>query len=130
MNSYSLALILRPDLSEGSIKEFLLGIKGFIEKEGGEWKEAEEWGKRALAYPIKKQNEGYYFFLHFRSNPDLIKNLQKEINLKKEVIRSMLEKVKEKGEKSGRETAEAESLGEQKQKELTKTNASVIETAL
>ena len=113
MNSYSLALIIRPELSESSIKEFLEGVKSFIEKEGGEWKDAEEWGKRALAYPIKKQNEGYYFFLHFRANPDLIIKLQKEINLKKEIIRQMLEKVKEKGPETKRETAEAKTVGEQ-----------------
>ncbi len=61
MRTYELTLVLRPTLKEADRKKLLETIKDWL----GHVKIAKEndWGQKALAYPIKKEDAGYYVML-------------------------------------------------------------------
>ena len=58
--------------------------------ENGEVTKVEEIGKKRLAYPIMKMNEGYYVLVEFTSNPEFPKELDRIFNITDEVIRSLI----------------------------------------
>ena len=60
--------------------------------ENGTVESTEEWGKKKLAYPIKKQNEGYYVLVNFTSNPEFIDELERVYNITDEVIKHIVVK--------------------------------------
>lgn len=62
MRTYELALVLRPTLKEADRKKLLETIKDWLGKKIKVAKE-NDWGQKALAYPIKKEDAGYYFML-------------------------------------------------------------------
>ncbi|HWY78982.1 MAG TPA: 30S ribosomal protein S6 [Candidatus Sulfotelmatobacter sp.] len=59
MRTYELVLVVKPSVKEADRKKLLEQVKGWL----GEVKvvKEEEWGQKALAYPIKKEDAGYYF---------------------------------------------------------------------
>jgi small subunit ribosomal protein S6 len=63
MRNYELGLVIRTEVNEEALNEFLEKIKGWITQAGGSLTKTDLWGKRQLAYPIKKQREGLYVFL-------------------------------------------------------------------
>ena len=74
MNNYESIIIINSNLEEAVIKS------------------TEEWGKKKLAYPIKKQNEGYYVLINFSSNPDFIDELERVYNITDEIIKHIVVK--------------------------------------
>ena len=64
----------------------------FILHKNGKVESTEEWGKKKLAYPIKKQNEGYYVLINFSSNPDFIDELERVYNITDEIIKHIVVK--------------------------------------
>lgn len=69
MRTYELAIVADPRLSD---EEFLILVeeyKQLIASRGGEVVREESWGKRKLAYPIRKLTEGRYTFLYLQMEP-------------------------------------------------------------
>lgn len=87
MNNYETLFILNGTLDAETIKTNIEKFKGVIEKNGGVIENVDEWGKRKLAYPIKKQNTGYYTLINFKSNPDLPRELERNYRISDAVIR-------------------------------------------
>ncbi|SHH98975.1 30S ribosomal protein S6 [Clostridium grantii] len=87
MNNYETLFILNASLDEETIKANIEKFKGVIEKNGGVIDNVDEWGRRKLAYPINKQNDGYYTLINFKSNPDLPKELERNYRISDAVIR-------------------------------------------
>ncbi len=65
MRLYELVLVMRPSLKEADRKKLLGQVKEWL----GTVKIAKEddWGQKALAYPIKKEDAGYYYMLQLES---------------------------------------------------------------
>lgn len=59
MRTYELALVLRPSIKEADRKKFLGTVKEWLGKVTVV--KEHDWGQKALAYPIKKEDAGYYF---------------------------------------------------------------------
>ena len=89
MNKYETIMIINANLDEAATKATidkfitLIGENGTVES-------TEEWGKRKLAYPIQKQNEGYYTLVNFTSNPEFIDELERIYNITDEVIKHIV----------------------------------------
>ncbi len=60
MRNYELAYIADPDLDEQALLSLEEKVKGWIQAAGGEVVKIDRWGKRRLAYSIKKRVEGFY----------------------------------------------------------------------
>jgi small subunit ribosomal protein S6 len=61
----------------------------FIAKNGGEVTNADRWGRRRLAYPIKKKNAGFYVQLLHKSPTDIVPKLEQAFRLDEDVIRHL-----------------------------------------
>ena len=68
-------------------------VEDMIQESGGEVLDADVWGKRYLAYPIKGHNEGYYIIYDFKIGPEYIAEIKRTMQLKQEVLKFMVIKV-------------------------------------
>ena len=91
MNNYETIIIINSNLEEAVIKSTIEKINDLIAKHG-KVESTEEWGKKKLAYPIAKQNEGYYVLINFSSNPDFIDELERVYNITDEIIKHIIVK--------------------------------------
>ena len=57
---YELIYVLSPEMDEEGVKEFHTQISEIVENLGGEIETTDNWGRRRLAYEIKKHREGTY----------------------------------------------------------------------
>ena len=89
MNKYETIMIIDSTLDEAATKATIDKFLTFI-GEHGTVESTEEWGKRKLAYPIQKQNEGYYTLVNFTSNPEFIDELDRVYNITDEVIKHIV----------------------------------------
>lgn len=90
MRNYETLFILNPSLDEEALKANIEKFKGVIENGGGVVENIDEWGKRKLAYPINKINEGYYTLINFKSNPELPMELERNFRIADSVMRFMV----------------------------------------
>ena len=91
MNKYETIIILNSNLEEEATKSAISKVTDLIAKHGTV-ESTEEWGKKKLAYPIKKQNEWYYVLINFSSNPDFIDELERVYNITDEIIKHIVVK--------------------------------------
>lgn len=92
MRVYELMFILRPSLDEEAVKANVEKFKGIIENNGGTIENVDLWGKRKLAYPIEKVNEGHYVLINFKADSELPKELSRNLKISDAVIRDMIVK--------------------------------------
>ena len=92
MRKYETIFILHPSLDEEAIKANVEKFKGVIENGGGVIDNVDSWGKRKLAYEIKKINEGFYTLVNFSAGPDLPKELDRVFRITDSVIRHIIVK--------------------------------------
>ena len=90
MREYELVLIINPELEDTETESLIEGIKGNIESNGGEVLKVDPWGRRRLAFPIKKNNDGYYVLLIFRSEPVYVLQLSNSFRVIESIIRHMV----------------------------------------
>jgi small subunit ribosomal protein S6 len=90
MREYELILVIHPDLDETAFNDLLLRISGWIKDDGGEVIKTDIWGKRELAYSIRKQKQGQYVLLHVKMPPQFGAQLERNLRFLEPVIRFML----------------------------------------
>ncbi len=95
MNSYETIFICLPLSTEEEIDVLIDKVKNLITKEGGEIKNMNKWGKKRLAYPIKRQREGYYVFIEFSSPQEKLKELENLYRVTDKIIRFLTVKKEE-----------------------------------
>ncbi|MFC1564636.1 30S ribosomal protein S6 [candidate division KSB1 bacterium] len=89
MNSYESVIIVNSSLSEETLNKIVKRSEDFISKNGGKLAETIQWGKRRLAYPIKKFQYGYYFIFKFEASPEIISEFEREFRLDENILRFM-----------------------------------------
>jgi len=89
LKQYELGVILHPDLEIDQEKP-LKKIEKFITEAEGKIIARDDWGKRKLAYKIKNQGFGLYFFYVLELPPQATSRLEKNLNITDEVIRHLL----------------------------------------
>ena len=90
-NNYETIMIINSNLEEATIRATVEKFESLINA-NGKVESTEEWGKKKLAYPIKKQAEGYYVLVNFTSNPEFIDELDRVYNITDEVIKHIVVK--------------------------------------
>jgi len=84
---YESAILINAALDDEAIKTLIGRVKETITTNGGEILEIEDWGRKRLAYQIKKSKIGYYSIFRFSSLPDLIPKLERYYQLDESVLR-------------------------------------------
>lgn len=94
MNNYESIIIINPSVDEERINELTKRFTDMI-NEDGKVEKAENIGKRKLAYPVKKNKEGYYVVFNFTANPSIIAELERNYRITDDVIKFMTINVNE-----------------------------------
>ncbi|MGD2155920.1 MAG: 30S ribosomal protein S6 [Anaerolineales bacterium] len=90
MRDYEIVFIVHPDLDETATEEIVSRIQGWITDGGGSIENIDPWGKRKLAYPIRKQKEGQYFLFQTQLTPDFVAELERNLRLLEPVMRFLI----------------------------------------
>lgn len=89
MRHYEIAVVLHPDLEmdqEGATNK----IESAITALGGKIDKKDNWGKRKLAYTIRKQDWGIYVFYQVTLDPSKVASIENTLRITDEVIRSLI----------------------------------------
>ncbi len=86
MNKYEVAIVASSNLTDEERANVIEQIKGYIAKYQGTVTDVEEWGKRRLAYEIRKEIEGYYYFIQVEAEPVMAVELEKELRIMMETV--------------------------------------------
>jgi len=88
--NYEMVVIINPELDEAKFNNTLNNISKLIADMGGVATDIKQWGKRKLAYPIKKFSEGNYVLTNFQLQPALSKELEAKLQISEDVLRHLL----------------------------------------
>ena len=87
MRQYELIFIVHPDLDDDALNEVIDRVSSWISDEDGEITNTELWGKRKLAYPIRKQLEGFYVVMQTKLNMTADSQLERNLSILEPVMR-------------------------------------------
>ena len=90
MRSYECTVIFYPGLDDEKLKTGTDKYAGIIDSGGGEITRLEKWGKRRLAYEINDQSEGHYYLYRFRSNNNVLNELNRQARIDESVLRHLV----------------------------------------
>lgn len=89
MNNYETVIILSQTIADEAKVAFAEKMKALIIL-NGELTNVDEWGKKTLAYEIKKQKEGFYILFTFTATPDSIHEMDRVLGLDETVLKHMI----------------------------------------
>lgn len=89
MHKYETVLVFQADLDEAVLNTAVETVETLI-KTNGEVTKIDRWGKRKLAYPIRKQFEGYYVYMTFDSEPSEIVNIKRTLGYNEQILRFII----------------------------------------
>ena len=90
MRQYELMIILDSDLEERTVAPSLDRYLSVIRDGGGTVENVDIWGRRRMAYPINKKNEGIYAVVTMTVEPAAALELDRQLNLNESVVRTKL----------------------------------------
>ena len=89
-HDYELVVIIVSQLDEQGVAAVIERYTNWIAASGGTVGSTNVWGRRVLAYPIKKQTDGVYAQLNFQLPPSKSRDLERNLRIDEQVIRHML----------------------------------------
>lgn len=134
MRSYQTVLILKPDLDDAAVNGAIEKVGEYFKKYGGSTITVENWGKKRLAYRVKKNRFGIYLnFYHTCENTKIV-DLEKEFFLNETIIKFLVLRLTDRElEKSLQRINDAEtsgvSLGDEDDAKDDKDDDEEIDTA-
>ena len=88
MRKYELMLILDPEMDERSVSTTVEKLLKVVPADGGTIDNVDVWGRRRFAYEINKLSEGIYAVIQLKSEPDAVKELDRQLGLNENVLRT------------------------------------------
>ncbi len=93
MRNYELVCIVQPELDETAFKAVVDRVSSWVTESGGSVDKVDIWGRRRMAYQIRKQREGQYVLLNVTLDPKATSELERNIRYLETVLRHMLSAV-------------------------------------
>jgi small subunit ribosomal protein S6 len=90
MREYELVFIVHPELDDTALKDVVEKVSGWITEAGGIVSKVDLWGKRKLAYSIRKQKEGQYVLFRTQMEPTFGVTLERNLRFLEPVLRFLL----------------------------------------
>ncbi|MFP5019179.1 30S ribosomal protein S6 [Pseudonocardia phyllosphaerae] len=88
MRHYEVMVILDGSLDERTVQPSLEQFLSVVKNDGGSVEKIEVWGKRRLAYEIKKQGEAIYAVVEITAEPATVAELDRQLGLNESVLRT------------------------------------------
>ena len=95
MPLYESTFIARPDISSQQVDGLAEQFRETLTEAGGEVAKTEYWGLRSLAYRIKKNRKGHYYFMNIAAPPEAISAMERTMRINEDVIRYLTVRVDE-----------------------------------
>jgi len=92
MHDYELVAIISPEVDEEGVSKILDKVTKSINSRGGTVGEIKNWGRRKLAYPIRKFMEAGYVLARFKLMPNSVKSFEGEISASGDILRYLVVK--------------------------------------
>ena len=89
MTEYEILLLLDPELSDEKQTEIVGRVSTLVEQGGGTFERHDPWGRRKLAYPIDKKEDGSYHLLTFSANAETLDEIGRVLKIDDDVMRHM-----------------------------------------
>jgi small subunit ribosomal protein S6 len=93
MRRYEQVCILRPSLSEEQITRIIDNTTQLIQEDEGSVIFLNKWGMRKLAYPIKKESQGYYVLCDFAASPVVVSEIERKFRIDDAVLKYLTVKI-------------------------------------
>ncbi len=90
MRHYEIMIILEPETDERTVATSLEKLLQVVPSNGGTVDKVDIWGKRRLAYDIKKKSEGFYVVVDMTTTPAIARELDRQLGLNESVLRTKL----------------------------------------
>lgn len=95
LRKYEVFFIVDPDLSDDETRDLESKLKDIVFREGGQVLTYTSWGKRKLAYPVKKRDRGHYFLMEIAAGPRLPSELERNMRIDERVLKFITVKLED-----------------------------------
>jgi small subunit ribosomal protein S6 len=92
LTTYEVLLMLDPEGAESHQDDLIARVRDLVDRGGGTWRSHDAWGRRRLAYPIAKKNEGIYHLVVFEANAETLDEISRVLKIDDAVLRHMATK--------------------------------------
>ena len=92
MNKYELVVVLADKLEDNERSAAMERVCGYITRFGGNVENVDEWGRKKLAYEIRKMTEAYYYVVNFEAPLDAPAQIEANVRIMEQVIRFLIVK--------------------------------------
>ena len=91
MDKYEVMVIVKP-AEEEATNAVIEKIEALIARVGGTVEKVDRWGKRHLAYPVKKFTDGFYVLVNFQAAPTEIQEIDRVMKINDEILKHLIVK--------------------------------------
>ena len=95
MRAYELMVIIDPEVEERTVESSLEKFLNVVRNDGGTIDKVDIWGRRRLAYDIKKKSEGIYAVVNFTATPATAAELDRQLGLNETILRTKITRPEE-----------------------------------
>ena len=95
MNKYEMMFIVKATMEEANVKAVADNMKKLAESLSAKIDSFKEMGEKKLAYPIKKEINGYYFVMTMIASKDAVKEIDRKASIDENIIRHLIIKLDE-----------------------------------
>lgn len=93
MRDYEVIFVIHPELDETAVNDIVEKVKGWVTDAGGAITKVDLWGKRKLAYTIRKQREGQYVMIRTQMLPAFGAELERNLRFTEPIMRFLVTSV-------------------------------------
>ncbi len=90
MNKYELAVVVSANIEEEERTAVFDKCKALIERFGGAITEVDDWGKKRLAYEVRKMKEAFYYFIRFDAESTVPAEIESRVRIMDNVVRYLV----------------------------------------
>ena len=90
MRDYELMYIVRPEVDDDALRGAVKSVRSILETNGGEVVKTTLWGKRRLAYEVKRLRDGHYVLVVLRLEGDKVAAVHRALAIHDTVFRHLL----------------------------------------
>ena len=90
LHEYELVVVMNPEIPEEDVPAAIERVTSAVTSRGGTIDEVQPWGRRKLAYPIKRHMEGNYLLTNIKLDPGRAHDLESNFMISEDILRHLL----------------------------------------
>lgn len=95
MNKYEMMFIVKSQGEDKDIKSVVTDVEKILKDNKAKITDSKDLGLKKLAYPIKKEINGYYELINFEAEKDVIAEIKRKISINESILRHLIIKKEE-----------------------------------